>query len=178
MTPEYVADVAYSALHNTKSRILPSQYNHIQRIAKTGDPLSAQSFIGNHGGSVSAKSVYPTATARITKSTTDGPAAPSSNFSAQGVDTLRQSAGFSDLRGASGTVKDSIQYPKKQAVSQQNQSLRAHLAKRQQQAQEATEALRVKSVRTAPQEITDLLRTEKSTGVLHDIVTRFVPCCS
>jgi len=99
MTPEYVADVAYSALHNTKSRILPSQYNHIQRIAKTGDPLSAQSFIGNHGGSVSAKSVFPTKTTKI-KSAVDGPTFPSSN-SLEKTSNTRQAAGFSDLHDTS-----------------------------------------------------------------------------
>lgn len=99
MTPEYVADIAYSALHNTKSRVLPSRYDHVQHIAKIGPRKTSSAFVSDFNNAVSAKSAYPSRTVEIQKSTMDGPTFPSSsNLS---YDKPRQSAGFSDLHGAS-----------------------------------------------------------------------------
>ena len=65
LTPYQVADIAYSAVHNRKSRVLQSKYPHIQVVVKTKEGLSYLAFISEHKTTVSLKSTYPVKNDRV-----------------------------------------------------------------------------------------------------------------
>lgn len=46
MSADEVADTIYSAFHNTRSRVMPSKYSHIQQIMRPGERLSNFGFVG------------------------------------------------------------------------------------------------------------------------------------
>lgn len=58
MSPDQVADMAYSAIHNKKSKVLSSKYPQIQALIRSGE-ISNLAFVGKSpNADVSLKSVY------------------------------------------------------------------------------------------------------------------------
>lgn len=46
MSPDEVADVLYSAFHNSRARVFPTRFEHIQQLIRPGERLSNVGFIG------------------------------------------------------------------------------------------------------------------------------------
>lgn len=105
MTPEQVADIAYSAVHNKKSKVYQStnQKGSAVKIMKSKTPTkSHDAYVGEFDGSGSLKTVYP---GRNKLDTLDGRAVPSS--SRAGEPALPRQAALSDLQGNSNIADKS-----------------------------------------------------------------------
>lgn len=73
-TPEQVSDMAFSAVHNTDSKILPSKYPHIATSAKfNGDNTIPNANLAIYNDAISLKSVYPRRTSQIIDDITKNP---------------------------------------------------------------------------------------------------------
>lgn len=73
-TPEQVSDMAFSAIHNTDSKILPSKYPHIATSAKfNGDNTIPNANLAIYNDAISLKSVYPRRTSQIIDDITKNP---------------------------------------------------------------------------------------------------------
>lgn len=73
-TPEQVSDMAFSAVHNTDSKILPSKYPHIATSAKfNGDNTIPNANLAIYNDAISLKSVYPRRTNQIVDDITKNP---------------------------------------------------------------------------------------------------------
>ncbi|MDO5561793.1 MAG: hypothetical protein Q4G02_03430, partial [bacterium] len=80
MTPDQVADVAYSALYNNNSKVLSTRFPHIQASTKfNSDGVTANTaYIGEYQGDGSVKSVYINDIGDINKQSLEGGGQPSS----------------------------------------------------------------------------------------------------
>lgn len=70
LTPDQVADIAFSAVHNTCSKIIQSKYPQIQALIKSGTDLSNLAFIGEYKDAFSIKSSYNTKNIRAERQIT------------------------------------------------------------------------------------------------------------
>ncbi len=78
LSPDIVADIAFSAIHNKNSKVLTTAFPHIQSLVKVNNlDISNIAFIGNFNYETSVKSIYKIETKRI-KNTLGGPASPPS----------------------------------------------------------------------------------------------------
>lgn len=101
MTPEQVADLAYSAIHNSRSKVLDAtgKSNSIRLVNTRKTDKANNAFVGQFDGTGSIKSVYRS---KDNLGTSEGRSLPSSD-SPQGG-TFRQSERFSDVQSANKTI--------------------------------------------------------------------------
>jgi hypothetical protein len=65
LTAEQIADIAYSALHNTRSRIFPSKNPLAQLLWQVREQTSYVVFLGGYNNAFSIKSIFPTFTEKV-----------------------------------------------------------------------------------------------------------------
>ncbi len=72
MTADQVADIAYSAIHGKKSRILTTREPQIKAFVNPRENIGNTAFVGEFGQSGSIKSVYPKDLKKIQKESLGG----------------------------------------------------------------------------------------------------------
>lgn len=65
MSPEAVADLAYSAIHNSHGRVFKSRFQNIQQLITIKEKVSYIAFVSDFNEIISLKSVYKKLTRRL-----------------------------------------------------------------------------------------------------------------
>lgn len=107
MTPDEVADIAYSAVHGTRSKVLESKYPQNQAIVSFRKDLSNLAIIGQARNKMtSLKSAYPKETERI-RQALGGGGFPPSGSAPKGVNSP-QTTKIPGVQSFSRRIKDKI----------------------------------------------------------------------
>ena len=74
LTPDKMADIMYSAIHNTKSRVMSTKYPHIQSIDRITQNIKKTNtaYLGKKDKTISIKSAYLQDLSSINKLAFDG----------------------------------------------------------------------------------------------------------
>jgi hypothetical protein len=67
LTGEQIVDIAYSALHNSTSRIFPSKNPLAQMVWQVRERTSYLVFVGGYENAFSVKSIFPVFTEKVIK---------------------------------------------------------------------------------------------------------------
>lgn len=96
MTPDQVSDVAFSAIHNSKSKVFSTKAPHVKVLFKPINAKTANSaYVGDFGGQGSIKSVYPKELAKIKNESLGGRGTPPS-----GAKQLNPAVPVSGIQGS------------------------------------------------------------------------------
>lgn len=100
MSADQVADVAFSAIHNKRSRVLSTRQPQIKALVRPTDPQSANTaYVGEFGGSGSIKSVYPKELKKIQTESSGGRGVPPS-----GANRLNPAVPIPDIRDSMSII--------------------------------------------------------------------------
>ena len=104
MTPDQVADIAFSAVHNTKSKILSTQKPHIKIFVKTTTNFANSAYVAEFGGNGSIKSIHPKNLRKIQRNSLGGRGVPPS-----GAFQLNPAAPIPAIQRTTETILEKLQ---------------------------------------------------------------------
>jgi len=104
MSPDQVADIAFSAIHNAKSKVLSTQKPHIKIFVKTTTNFANSAYVAEFGGNGSIKSIHPKNLRKIQRNSLGGRGVPPS-----GAFQLNPAAPIPAIQRTTETILEKLQ---------------------------------------------------------------------